>query len=318
MEKMKYIIVFTLFTLAKSVFAQFSNESTPEFITQVRSVATGLCIEIPDDGDSNDGGDNADSRNCVDDESRQRIHFITVGAVSNIYSLRIEHSGLCLTVPDNGTANGVSLIQSICNGGSSQQFRVEDNGTYNFIFTGTGAADKVVDSHADTADIIQWEFHGGVNQRWILDNPDDPFADASSPLSNPIPETITTSGLVVKLQEFTTIEASSEDGPRARINFLDHANEDRDRLFVNDMRGKLHAIENNNVSTYLDVNQYFSDFVTGPQLSMGFGFFTFHPEFNNNGKMYTAHSEGGDALLTKTADYTSICLLYTSPSPRDS
>jgi len=145
----------------------------------------------------------------------------------------------------------------------------------------------------------------------------------SAPLSDPIPGTITKSGLTVQLQEFATVEPSSQTGPRARINFLHHANETRDRLFVNDMRGKLHSIENGSVVTYLDISQHFPDLVVGPSLSLGFGFFTFHPEFTSNGKLYTAHSEDGNALLTKTADYTSIraeiqhwvITEWTTPSP---
>ena len=128
----------------------------------------------------------------------------------------------------------------------------------------------------------------------------------SVPLSDPIPEEITQSGLTVQLQEFVTLEPSSQTGPRARINFLHHANEVRDRLFVNDMRGKLHAIENGAVSTFLDIGPHFPDLVTGPSFSLGFGFFAFHPEFSSNGKLYTTHSEEGDALSTKTADYPSI------------
>ncbi len=129
--------------------------------------------------------------------------------------------------------------------------------------------------------------------------------DVAAPLDDPIPETITKSGLSVQLHEFTTIPASSNGAPGTRINFLHHANEDRDRLFVNDLRNNLYVIENGITSIYLDLSEQFADFTLEPRLGTGFGFFTFHPDFANNGKFYTVHTEAGNALFTKTANYTS-------------
>ncbi|KAB1071361.1 T9SS type A sorting domain-containing protein [Tamlana haliotis] len=134
---------------------------------------------------------------------------------------------------------------------------------------------------------------------------EEPIPDPSQPLDNPIVERIHTDGLGLILEEFVTIPASNGGNPNTRINFLDHANDGSGRLFVNDLNDKLHVIINGNVSTYLDVSAQFPYFAEEPRLGSGFGFFAFHPEFANNGKFYTVHTERFGALSAYTPDYTS-------------
>lgn len=129
---------------------------------------------------------------------------------------------------------------------------------------------------------------------------------SSTPLTDPIPEPITKSGLSVRLEEFVTIPASSSNIPNARINFLGHANDGSGRLFVNDLRNSLYLIQNGNVSTYLNVQAQLPDFINEPRLGTGFGFFTFHPDFVSNGKFYTVHTEAGTALTSHTPDYSAL------------
>jgi len=127
----------------------------------------------------------------------------------------------------------------------------------------------------------------------------------TSPLDDPIPEPIISNGVGVVLEEFVTIPASDSSEPLARINFLGHANDNSNRLFVNDLRNSLYVIENQTVSEYLNVSTEFADFADSPRLGSGFGFFAFHPEFATNGKFYTVHTESGNALLNVTPDFTS-------------
>ncbi|MGK7913199.1 MAG: PQQ-dependent sugar dehydrogenase [Synechococcus sp.] len=125
----------------------------------------------------------------------------------------------------------------------------------------------------------------------------------TAPLSDPIPETIEPSGLSVTLNEIAQIPASQTNKPLARINYLTHANDNSDRLFVNDLNDKLYVINNGTVSTYLNVKARFPDFVDSPRLGTGFGFFAFAPDFAQSGKFYTVHTEAGNAL-SKQTDYS--------------
>ncbi|MBU2951072.1 PQQ-dependent sugar dehydrogenase [Tamlana agarivorans] len=134
---------------------------------------------------------------------------------------------------------------------------------------------------------------------------EEPIPDPNQPLDDPIAERITTDGLGLILEEFVTIPASNSGAPNTRINFLGHANDGSDRLFVNDLNDKLHVIINGIVSTYLDVSAAFPYFAEEPRLGSGFGFFAFHPEFATNGKFYTVHTERFEALNTYTPDYIS-------------
>ena len=50
------------------------------------------------------------------------------------------------------------------------EFETAPTQAYKVIYTGTTG--KVVDSHADNADLNQWQDFGNDNQRWTLDSPD--------------------------------------------------------------------------------------------------------------------------------------------------
>lgn len=73
------------------------------------------------------------------------------------------------------------------------------------------------------------------------------------------------------------------------------------RLMVNDLNGPFYVLTNGQPSLYLDFDDEIPAFVTSPGLGTGFTSFDFHPDFANNGKFYTAHSE---ASGTATADFT--------------
>lgn len=129
--------------------------------------------------------------------------------------------------------------------------------------------------------------------------PADPY------ISDPVPESISKTGLNARAIEFATIPPSSGSTPLTRINYVGHSNDGSGRYFVPDLRDKLHVIDNGTVSTYLDIKAAFPNFVDSPNLGTGFGFVAFHPEFASNGKFYTVHTEAGSALTSKTPDYQS-------------
>ena len=109
---------------------------------------------------------------------------------------------------------------------------------------------------------------------------------------NHFPETIPTSDLMVRIEDFATIPDSRSNQP-PRLNVL--TPDPSGRLFVNDQRGPLYAIDSNSDPTeFLDIRNF-------PQLSItstseaGFQSFAFHPDYLNEGtegfgRLYTIHS----------------------------
>ncbi|MEU6710394.1 PQQ-dependent sugar dehydrogenase [Nonomuraea sp. NPDC046802] len=139
------------------------------------------------------------------------------------------------------------------------------------------------------------------------------FARAEpTPIDDPIPDKPTPSGLTLTLEEFASFP-KSETIPEpidqrlvrwARINYLDQIPDGSGRLYANDLNGKLYLLDKSRQPReYLDVATTFApDFVSGRGLGSGFGFAAFHPDFARNGKLYTVHTEWGNALTTKTPD----------------
>lgn len=126
-------------------------------------------------------------------------------------------------------------------------------------------------------------------------------------LSNPIPDTIPLSNLVVTLKPVVQIPASSDNGnkPLARITKMDFQPGSKD-LFVVDLRGKLYRLQNGKPEVYLDMKKLKSDFINEPGLATGFGSFAFHPDFQQNGLLYTTHTETANAAMADFAYNDSI------------
>ena len=99
-------------------------------------------------------------------------------------------------------------------------------------------------------------------------------------LSNPIPEPIRLSNLVVGLKLVTQIPASSDSGklPLTRITKLDFE-PGTGISFILDLRGKLYRLQNNKPEVYMDMARLKPKFINEPGLGTGFGSFAFHPGF---------------------------------------
>jgi hypothetical protein len=145
--------------------------------------------------------------------------------------------------------------------------------------------------------------------------------DPDDRLINPLPEA-TESNLTLTLEELTQLPASdtyppaSPTNPRAyrhnRINYVGEVPDGSARLYVPDLNGPMHLVdkETGESTEYLNLKDEFSpEFWDHAGLGSGFGFVTFHPEFADNGKFYTVHTEARDALENETADIPS------SPDP---
>ncbi|WP_245645294.1 PQQ-dependent sugar dehydrogenase [Pseudonocardia acaciae] len=127
------------------------------------------------------------------------------------------------------------------------------------------------------------------------------------PLPDPVPSG---SGLV--LSDFMMLPQSTPNPPPesgdnldrwARINYLGEIPDGSGRLYVPDLNGKLYTIKDGGSGVYLDVGaQVGPNFWNHEGIGTGFGFVAFHPDFKRNGKFYTVHTEGRDALKTQTPD----------------
>lgn len=116
------------------------------------------------------------------------------------------------------------------------------------------------------------------------------YSSLFSQITNPIPEPIEPSGLVFKLEEYVSIQISSGQQPRARINMLREVPDGSGRQFVNDLRGKFWVIDGAETILYSNPLIEFANFFHTSGKGSGFGAFAFHPEFATNGKLYTTHS----------------------------
>ena len=113
-----------------------------------------------------------------------------------------------------------------------------------------------------------------------------------SGLIDPVPEKIAQSPITLVLEEVLTVPPSADHPPLARINKLLAIETSQDeRLFVHDLRGTLYEIENDRPQVYLNLADEQSHFIDRPGLGSGFGSFAFHPDFEQNGLLYTTHTE---------------------------
>jgi mono/diheme cytochrome c family protein len=131
-------------------------------------------------------------------------------------------------------------------------------------------------------------------QKGIKKTSDDPFA-----IKNPIPEKITASGILVDLEFFTQLPATSDKQPLTRISKMDWIPAAK-TWFMLDQRGILYKLIGQKTETWLDISKWKPDFINQPGLATGFGSFAFHPDYAQNGIFYTTHSE---AAHSKKADF---------------
>jgi len=109
-------------------------------------------------------------------------------------------------------------------------------------------------------------------------------------IEDPIKDTLYYSDLVADLEFVAQAPPTTEKSILARINKLDCAG-NSGRLLINDLEGFLYELRDGKVEPYLALPDYNPDFVKEPGFGTGFSSFAFHPNFQENGLFYTAHSE---------------------------
>lgn len=127
-----------------------------------------------------------------------------------------------------------------------------------------------------------------------------------SPLVNPIPAA-TLSPLPIVIEPYIQLPATSTGEIEARLSMLKVAPGDVETAFwVNDANGPLYRVDNQQIQQYTDLSAVFAQFRNSPGLGAGFQSFAFHPEFAENGRFYTVHTEfttGGTAHFSAPSGY---------------
>jgi glucose/arabinose dehydrogenase len=114
---------------------------------------------------------------------------------------------------------------------------------------------------------------------------------AVAQIADPLPDPIVADGLTVRLLDWVQVPDSGEPAAPARVNLAGPAPDGSGRVFVNDQRGVLYAIENSVATQYLDLTAWLPNFLPETGYGTGFHSFAFHPDFALNGLLYTVHLE---------------------------
>ena len=122
----------------------------------------------------------------------------------------------------------------------------------------------------------------------------------SQALEDPIPEKIQDSGLFLELEFYSQIPPSDTVSPIAKITKME-AEPISGRLFVQDQHGKLYELKNGKPRVFFDLKALKPNFVSKPGLATGFGSYAFHPEYHQNGLLYTSHTE---KAFSQTSDFS--------------
>jgi hypothetical protein len=96
---------------------------------------------------------------------------VVQGLGATYTTLAARHSGKCLDVNSASTADGAVVQQWSCNGGTNQQWQLQDvgGGYFQVIARHSGKClDVVSASTADGAAVKQYACNGGTNQQWQL------------------------------------------------------------------------------------------------------------------------------------------------------
>ena len=91
--------------------------------------------------------------------------------LTGYYEIHPRHSGGCLDVYNASGANGASVVQWSCTGGSNQQWKLVNLGTGFYELHprhSNACADINLASTANGADLVQWACTAGYNQQFSL------------------------------------------------------------------------------------------------------------------------------------------------------
>lgn len=130
---------------------------------------------------------------------------------------------------------------------------------------------------------------------YLHTHPDKPQITSSEgigqPITDPIPDTVPLSDLVLELKQVAVAPPTSDKKPLARINKMVPIVPGSNRVFISDLNGVLYEMKKDKLTPFLRINDFFPHFIKSPGLGTGLGSFTFHPDYQENGLFYTSHTE---------------------------
>lgn len=99
------------------------------------------------------------------------------------------------------------------------------------------------------------------------------------------------SALSIELEDFVKVPRADSNPPDKGIATLRGGPLRDGSLFVSDQMGVIFRLEKSVLDTFLDVRKTNPDFIFTPGIGTGLGSFAFHPDYVNNGLIYTTHAE---------------------------
>lgn len=118
-------------------------------------------------------------------------------------------------------------------------------------------------------------------------------------IEDPIPDSVADSGIRMELEFFFQVPPTDTITPLAKITKLE-SEPVSGRTFLQDQHGVMYEIINGKPVEYLNLKKLRPEMVSKPGLATGFGSWAFHPDFVNNGILYTSHTVPGG---TAPADF---------------
>ncbi|MBO0935532.1 PQQ-dependent sugar dehydrogenase [Fibrella sp. HMF5335] len=143
-----------------------------------------------------------------------------------------------------------------------------------------------------------------TNQKQRL--PEAKNENLGAAIDDPVPAKIAKSGLRLRIEDVLTAPATAQAKPLARINKMLVLPGQPDRVFIEDLRGKLYELIADSLRTVMDLAKERPNFIHTPGLATGFGSYAFHPDFYRNGLFYTTHTEKAGTAPTDFAYADSI------------
>jgi hypothetical protein len=126
------------------------------------------------------------------------------------FTLEAKHSGLALDVPGQSTDNGVQVHQFEPNGTVAQIFTLMpvSGGLHKIVNVGNG---KTLEGDpkqlmVEGAKVQQWDFYGGQNQLWVIEESGNGYYSIINYVSNKalsVRDASQESGAVIEQQSYT-------------------------------------------------------------------------------------------------------------------
>ncbi len=102
---------------------------------------------------------------------------------------------------------------------------------------------------------------------------------------------VVSSGITLRLEEFAVVPVLPGRPSYKGITLMRPDPRAKGAYFVDELMGILYGLQNGKANPFLDIRQYFPQFVYEPGVATGLGSFAIHPAFLKNGLFYTTHAE---------------------------